>query len=93
MSAPWEAGARSGCRGGVRDRPSEVSRALLAALEGIARACSDEVTVPLHAGCCGFAGDRGFLFPELTESATRREAAQIERVVGNSTEIAGMKPV
>jgi D-lactate dehydrogenase len=49
-------------------------------LEGIARACSDEVTVPLHAGCCGFAGDRGFLFPELTESATRREAAELAAV-------------
>jgi D-lactate dehydrogenase len=46
-------------------------------LEGIARACSETVTVPLLAGCCGFAGDRGFLFPELTESATRREAAEV----------------
>ncbi len=49
-------------------------------LEGIARACSDEVAVPLHAGCCGFAGDRGFLFPELTESATKREAAELQTV-------------
>jgi D-lactate dehydrogenase len=47
-------------------------------LEGIARACSREVVVPLHAGCCGFAGDRGFLFPELTEAATRREAAELQ---------------
>ncbi len=46
-------------------------------LEGIARACSDTVVVPMNAGCCGFAGDRGFLFPELTESATRREAAEL----------------
>ncbi len=46
-------------------------------LEGIARACSERVTVPLLAGCCGFAGDRGFLFPELTASATRREAAEV----------------
>lgn len=46
-------------------------------LEGIARACSEEVVVPTHLGCCGFAGDRGFLFPELTESATRREAAEV----------------
>ena len=48
-----------------------------AKLEAIARACSDEVTVPLDAGCCGFAGDRGFLFPELTQSATRLEAAEV----------------
>jgi D-lactate dehydrogenase len=46
-------------------------------LEAIARACSDEVTVPSEAGCCGFAGDRGFLVPELTASATRGEAAQV----------------
>ena len=46
--------------------------------EAIARACSQEVIVPLHAGCCGFAGDQGFVFPELTASATRREAAEIE---------------
>ncbi|HWU39430.1 MAG TPA: (Fe-S)-binding protein, partial [Candidatus Acidoferrum sp.] len=46
-------------------------------LEGIARACSHTVTVPLLAGCCGFAGDRGFLFPELTASATLREAAEV----------------
>jgi len=57
---------------------SVVKMNLSAKLEGIARACSNEVTVPLHAGCCGFAGDRGFLFPELTESATRREAAELE---------------
>ncbi len=47
-------------------------------LETIARACSDQVTVPLDAGCCAFAGDRGFLVPELTQSATKREAAQVK---------------
>ncbi len=47
-------------------------------LEGIAWACSESITVPLSAGCCGFAGDRGFLFPELTASATRREAAELQ---------------
>ena len=49
-----------------------------AKLEKIARACSEEVTVPLDAGCCGFAGDRGFLFPELTQSATNHEAAEVK---------------
>lgn len=44
----------------------------------IAKQCAAEVTVPLHAGCCGMAGDRGFLFPELTASATAREAAEIK---------------
>jgi D-lactate dehydrogenase len=46
-------------------------------LEGIAKACSDGVLMPIQAGCCGFAGDRGFLFPELTASATRREAREV----------------
>jgi D-lactate dehydrogenase len=46
-------------------------------LEAIARACAEEVVIPRDAGCCGFAGDRGFLYPELTASATRREAAEV----------------
>jgi D-lactate dehydrogenase len=47
-------------------------------LEAIARACSDDVLVPIDAGCCAFAGDRGFLVPELTQSATRLEAAEVK---------------
>ena len=47
-------------------------------LEAIAKACSHEVFVPQNAGCCAFAGDRGFLFPELTRSATQPEAAEIK---------------
>jgi D-lactate dehydrogenase len=43
----------------------------------VARACADEVIVPASAECCGFAGDKGFLLPELTASATRREAAEV----------------
>jgi len=55
-----------------------VKMSLTPLLEGIARACSESVVVPMSAGCCGFAGDRGFLYPELTESATRLEAAELE---------------
>lgn len=40
---------------------------------------SDKVEVPLHVGCCGMAGDRGFLFPELTASATAPEAAEVKK--------------
>ena len=29
--------------------------------------------MPAAAGCCGFAGDRGFLHPELTASALAEE--------------------
>jgi D-lactate dehydrogenase len=44
----------------------------------LAKACSEEVVVPQEAGCCAFAGDRGFLHPELTRSATQGEAAELE---------------
>jgi D-lactate dehydrogenase len=47
-------------------------------LIAVARVFASEVTVPLHAGCCGMAGDRGFLFPELTASATAPEASDIK---------------
>ena len=47
-------------------------------LEAIAKACSEKVFVPLDAGCCAFAGDRGFLVPELTASATRLEAEELK---------------
>jgi D-lactate dehydrogenase len=43
----------------------------------VARAHSEAVVVPPGAECCGFAGDRGFLVPELTASATVREAADV----------------
>jgi D-lactate dehydrogenase len=33
--------------------------------------------IPRSATCCGFAGDRGFLHPELTASATRQEAEEL----------------
>ena len=46
-------------------------------LVNVAAACSDQVTVPQSAGCCAFAGDRGFLFPELTEAATKPEATEV----------------
>lgn len=46
-------------------------------LRAVAEACADEVVVPDDAGCCAFAGDRGMLHKELTESATRKEAAAV----------------
>ena len=49
-----------------------------AKLVSIAHACSEEVVVPQEAGCCAFAGDRGFLHPELTASATQSEATELE---------------
>ncbi|WP_435059159.1 FAD-binding and (Fe-S)-binding domain-containing protein [Streptomyces sp. bgisy060] len=46
-------------------------------LTALAEACADEVVVPTDASCCAFAGDRGMLHPELTASATAREAAEV----------------
>jgi D-lactate dehydrogenase len=45
----------------------------------LARSLADKVTIPIHAGCCGMAGDRGFLFPELTHFATRPEAEELKQ--------------
>ncbi|GHA85333.1 FAD-binding and (Fe-S)-binding domain-containing protein [Streptomyces termitum] len=46
-------------------------------LAAVAGFCAEEVVVPVDAGCCAFAGDRGMLHPELTASATAREAAEV----------------
>ena len=51
---------------------------LLPKLEGVAKACADRVVVPRDAGCCGFAGDRGFTHAELTASATKHEAREVK---------------
>ena len=53
----------------------------LADLLAVAGAHAEAVVVPRFAECCGFAGDRGFLVPELTESATAVEAAEIRRLL------------
>jgi D-lactate dehydrogenase len=50
---------------------------LHSALLAIGGAIADEVVIPDDWQCCGFAGDRGLLHPELTAVATREEAAAI----------------
>ncbi len=50
---------------------------LVGAFEKIARACSSKVTVPQKVSCCGFAGDRGFTYPELNRSALRHLKSEI----------------
>src|SRR4051794_13839396 len=46
-------------------------------LEEVAAALADEVVVPAAATCCGFAGDRGMLHPELTAAVTADEADEL----------------
>ncbi|QEH34493.1 putative FAD-linked oxidoreductase [Aquisphaera giovannonii] len=50
---------------------------IVKALQELAKALADEVVTPIHATCCGFAGDRGFLHPELTRAATAEQATEL----------------
>ena len=51
-----------------------------AGLLAVANALAVEVVVPPNWGCCAFAGDRGLLHPELTQSATAAEAKFVQSV-------------
>jgi D-lactate dehydrogenase len=46
-------------------------------MEAVSAELADEVVVPVAATCCGFAGDRGMIRPELTASATASEAREL----------------
>jgi D-lactate dehydrogenase len=48
------------------------------ALAQIAAELADEVFVPIATTCCGFAGDRGMLHPELPQAATADQAAELD---------------
>ena len=47
-------------------------------LINLAKLCSTKVYLPEGVGCCGFAGDRGFTFPELNKYGLRKLRPQIE---------------
>ena len=47
------------------------------ALIRLAKRCSQQVSVPISAGCCGYAGDRGLLFPELPAAALEDELQEV----------------
>ena len=51
---------------------------LAGALKQIARHLADDVEVPVGTTCCGTAGDRGLLHPELVVSATREVKAVLD---------------
>jgi len=46
-------------------------------LQALTAAMADDAVTPAAHGCCGFAGDRGFLHTELTRSATAEEAEEV----------------
>jgi len=47
-------------------------------LKALAEALAEDVYIAPSATCCGFAGDRGITHPELTASATRPQAEQLD---------------
>ena len=47
-------------------------------LVALAKLCSTNVFLPEGVGCCGFAGDRGFTYPELNRYGLRKLRPQIE---------------
>jgi D-lactate dehydrogenase len=46
--------------------------------EKLANILTDDVTIPENINCCGFAGDRGFNFPELNTSALAGLKSQLK---------------
>jgi D-lactate dehydrogenase len=52
--------------------------ALVPKLRRVAQAMADEVVIPTTATCCGMAGDRGLLHPELARSASLPQASEVD---------------
>ena len=50
----------------------------------LANLCSSDVTVPNNITCCGFAGDKGFNFPELNKSALRTLKSSLKPEIKNA---------
>ncbi|MCB9319607.1 MAG: FAD-binding oxidoreductase [Lewinellaceae bacterium] len=63
---------------------SAVKMDLVSKLQKIGNACAENCLIPASAGCCGMAGDRGFLVPELTTAATRLEASEVQSLSDNN---------
>jgi hypothetical protein len=60
------------------DQCGQVRRGPGRALAGFRPFLADTTVVPVGTTCCGTAGDRGLLHPELVVSATRDEKAGLE---------------
>ncbi|MDK7764258.1 hypothetical protein QP580_12785, partial [Prevotella bivia] len=71
---------------------SSTQMGLNPALIKVAEAVADTVTVPAMWSCCGFAGDRGMLHPELTDAATADEAAEVRRGVDTADDRDAAEP-
>lgn len=47
-------------------------------LINVAQKCAENIIFPLDVYCCGFAGDRGMYYPELTTNALKRLSDQVQ---------------
>ncbi|MDR3640779.1 MAG: FAD-binding and (Fe-S)-binding domain-containing protein [Humidesulfovibrio sp.] len=56
---------------------SSVKMGLGGKFKAVAQACAKTVIVPRNIGCCGFAGDRGFTYPELNAAALADLRSQV----------------
>jgi D-lactate dehydrogenase len=57
-----------------------------ATLIAVAQACAEHVVVPTDIGCCAFAGDKGFVRPEMNAHALRSLAPAVKNcAAGYST--------
>ncbi|WP_275293534.1 FAD-binding and (Fe-S)-binding domain-containing protein [Amycolatopsis sp. La24] len=61
---------------------SAVRMGMAGDLRAVAESVAESVTVPPSWGCCGFAGDRGLLRPELTAAATTAQADELNEHPG-----------
>ena len=52
-------------------------------LNKLGQAVAGTAVIPVNAGCCGMAGDRGFYYPELTLAATRQEGTAVKEQACN----------
>jgi D-lactate dehydrogenase len=52
---------------------------LVEKLQLLGEALAKKAVTPIYATCCAFAGDRGFLHPELTHSATSEEVQEVQQ--------------
>jgi D-lactate dehydrogenase len=71
-------------RAAVHPTCSTTHMGLTRTLERLAGHLADEVVVPVGTTCCGTAGDRGLLHPELVVSATREERAGLDEMTAEA---------
>jgi D-lactate dehydrogenase len=52
----------------------------IAKFKKIAETIAKDVQIPMYATCCGMAGDRGFLVPELTAAAVNLQVSEVKAI-------------